>query len=98
MPAVVTYPQAIENLRDWVAALSATAAGSSYSLGGRTLTRQDNNTIRSEIRRWHNTVVAMEAEAAGRPRALGSQAVFPTPGAGSVGFSSAEAFRNGGRY
>lgn len=85
MPSVVTYPQAIENLRDWLAALSATSGGSSYSLGGRTLTRQDTETIRAEIRRWHNTVTAMEAEAAGKPRALGSQASFPTPGSGAGG-------------
>lgn len=81
MAQIVTYTEAIANLRQWTEALQATALGQSYSIGGRTLTRQDNETIRSEIRRWHNTVTAMEAEQAGKAaRPLGAQAAFPTPG------------------
>lgn len=84
MADIITLPDAIQNLRDWLAALQATAAGQSYSIGGRTLTRQDNDTIRAEIQRWHNTVTALEAEARGQQRPLGATASFPAPG-GAVG-------------
>ena len=83
MADVISYADAVQNLRDWLAALNATAAGSSYSIGGRTLTRQDNETIRAEIQRWHNTVTTLEAAAQGCSRPLGSSAAFPTPGSGS---------------
>lgn len=85
MAEIVSYPDAVQALRDWVAARQATASGQSYSIGGRTLNRQDSATIEANIRRWHNTVTAMEAQAAGKSRALGAKPAFPQPGAGSGG-------------
>ena len=80
MAEIVSYAEAAAHLKEWTAALQATATGQSYSIGGRTLTRQDNQTIRAEIRRWHNTVTSLEADRRGETRPLGAQARFPTPG------------------
>ena len=85
MADIVSYTEAIANLRRWLAALEATSAGESYSIDGTTLTRQDVETIRAEIQRWHNTVLACEAEQRGQKRPLGAQAQFPAPGAGASG-------------
>ena len=83
MSAAVTLPKAQAQLREWMQALERCSSGASYSLGGRTLTRQDVTTIRAEIQRWHNTVTALEAAAAGNCRPLGAVASFPAPGAGT---------------
>jgi len=83
MAAIISYTDAVQSLKSWIEALQATASGQSYSIGGRTLTRQDNETIRAEIQRWHNTVTSLEAARRGKVRALGSTAAFPRPGAGS---------------
>jgi hypothetical protein len=85
MADVISYPDAIATLREWLAALSSASSGQSYSIGGRTLTRQDITEIRSEIQRWHNTVTALEAKERGEQRPLGAQAAFPTPGSGVTG-------------
>ena len=84
MAKVVQLSDAVAQLRRWLAALEACSVGQSYSIGGRTLTRQDVDTvIRPEIQRWHVTVTALEADGAGKSRPLGAQAVFPAPGAGA---------------
>lgn len=85
MAQIVSYTEAVAALRQWTEALNATSSGQSYSIGNRTLTRQDITEIRGEIQRWHNTVTAMEAHAQGRSRPLGSIAAFPAPGSGSGG-------------
>ena len=85
MAEVITYTDAVAALRQWMAALEATSSGSSYSIGGRTLTRQDVETIRGEIQRWHNTVSALEARAQGNSRPMGATAAFPPPGRGGTG-------------
>ena len=69
-------------LRKWIEAREALAAGQSYSIGGRTLTRQDAETVEGMITRWHRTVLALEAHAAGCVRPLGSQALWDAPGSG----------------
>lgn len=85
MAAVVTLTEAQAQLRAWIDARAAIASGQSYSIGGRTLTRQDADTIEANIRRWHNTVAALEAQARGQSRPLGSTAAFPAPGRGAGG-------------
>lgn len=84
-PPVVTLAYAQERLAEWMAALTSASSGQSYSIGNRTLTRQDIPQIRAEIQRWSNTVAAVQERALGRKRALGSQAAFPAPGSGSGG-------------
>lgn len=88
MAEIVTYTEAVSNLRQWVEALQRCSAGESYSIEGTTLTRQDIPTIRAEIQRWHNSVTAMEAELDGKSRPMGAQASFPSPGGGSGGIIS----------
>ena len=85
MAEIVTYTEAVDQLRGWVKAREAIASGASYSIGGRTLTRQDSETIEANIQRWHNTVVRMEAEQAGKTRALGARPSFRQPGSGGAG-------------
>lgn len=81
-PFTLAYAQA--RLSDWLKALEVTATGASYSIGNRTLTRQDNVTIRAEIQRWHNTVLAVRAWSNGVQRPLGAQPAFPAPGSGGT--------------
>lgn len=84
MARVINHAEAVASLRQWLAALEACSSGQSYSIGGRSLTRQDVETvIRPEIQRWHNTVQALEAEGAGQNRQLGAQVAFQAPGAGA---------------
>lgn len=81
---VVQIGYAREQLRKWVEARDALAAGQSYSIGGRTLTRSDASTVEGNITRWHRSVLALEARANGGVRPLGSQALFGVPGASGV--------------
>ena len=74
---------------------SRASSGSTYSIGGRTLTRQDIPDIRAEIQRWHNTVLALEQAQHGRQRPMGATASFPTPGGGSGRLYSDELWRDG---
>jgi len=82
-PAPMTLADAQSRLSDWESALQAASTGASYSVEGQTVTRQDITQIRAEIQRWHNTVLAIQANNAGRQRSLGSQAAFAAPGAGT---------------
>ena len=84
-PPAVTLEEARRQLAAWVAALSAARAGTSYSLGGRSLTAQDVETCETEVTRWHRRVLALEAYERGTVRPLGAQAGFPSPGAGGGG-------------
>ena len=84
-PSPISLAYAQEQLQAWYKALEAASTGGSYSIGGRTLTRQDVPTIRAEIQRWNNSVLAIQASLQGKTRAMGSQAAFPTPGSGSGG-------------
>ena len=89
-PAPMTLAYATEQLAQWHKALEATSSGQSYSIGGRTLTRQDVQTVRDEIQRWHNTVTALQARQQGNVRPLGAQVTFPAPGKGAGGIIPVE--------
>jgi len=82
MTETVTIAYAREQLDLWLEALQSCSAGQSYSIGGRTLTRQDTATIRDEISRWSETILDLEARADGRVRSLGAKGAHPTPGSG----------------
>ena len=84
-PVPITLGYAREQLAEWMAALEAANLGQSYSIGGRNVSRQDIPNIRAEIQRWHNSVTALEADAAGHSRPLGAQAAFEAPGRGAGG-------------
>ena len=45
-----------EHLDDWLAADKAVSTGSSYSIGGRSLTRADADTILNRITYWQRVV------------------------------------------
>jgi hypothetical protein len=81
----MTLASAQARLAAWNAALEAASTGFSYSIEGQTVTRQDIGQIRAEIRRWHNTVVALQQRLNGTVRPLGAQAVFDPPGQGAGG-------------
>jgi len=81
-PSPITLAQAQERLADWLSALEAASTGASYSIEGQTVTRQDIESIRGEVRRWHNTVLAITARLQGTSRPLGAQAMFAAPGSG----------------
>lgn len=84
-PSPITLAQAQDRLTEWLSALEAASTGASYSVEGQTVTRQDIPTIRGEIQRWHNTVLAITQRLQGTVRPLGAQAMFPTPGRGGTG-------------
>lgn len=84
-PSPITLAQAQDRLNDWLGALEAASTGASYSIEGQTVTRQDVDTIRGEVKRWNNTVLAITARLQGKTRPLGSQALFPAPGRGATG-------------
>lgn len=79
----LTVAQAKEQLQNWLNALEACSTGSTYSIAGRSLTRQDVPTIRAEIQRWHGTVTTLEQAAAGNIKPMGASAAFPAPGSGA---------------
>lgn len=81
-PSPITLAQAQDRLNDWLKALEAASTGASYSIEGQTVTRQDVETIRAEVKRWNNTVLAITARLQGKTRPLGAQAMFAAPGAG----------------
>ena len=84
-PSPTTLAQAQARLAQWQEALEAASTGSSYSIEGQTLTRQDVPTIRAEIQRWHNTVTAITQRLKGRVRPMGATAAFDAPGRGAGG-------------
>ena len=87
-PSPTTLAQAQARLADWQAALEAASTGSSYSIEGQTVTRQDVPTIRAEIQRQHNTVTAIAQRLKGSVRPMGATALFNAPGGGAGGIIS----------
>ena len=77
---VVNLADARAELKAWTEALSAVRLGQAYSIGGRSVTRQDVGIIRQEIQRWHATVLSLEALARNQDRPMGATASFPAPG------------------
>jgi len=94
-PARVTLAYAIEQRDQWYAALEAASSGSSYSIGGRTLTRQDVGDINAQLSRWIEAVKRLEARQQGQVRKLHARASFPTPGSGSGGLYPQELWEDG---
>ena len=59
----ITLAKAIEARDAWVEASIATAAGQSYSIGNRSLTRADAAEIQKQIGFWERTVKSLTASA-----------------------------------
>lgn len=93
-PAEITIQYAIEQRDAWYAALSAASSGSSYSIGGRTLTRRDLTEINDQIARWIDTVKTLKLRQQGKVRSLGARAAFPTPGSGAGDLYSDEIWQD----
>lgn len=49
MSSIFTRSELVQALKNWKAAYLAVSSGKSYSIGGRSLTRQDVATIRDQI-------------------------------------------------
>ena len=58
------------HLDAWLAADLAVAQGRSASVSGRTLTREDANTIRQQIEYWQRAVTNLSAAAVGAQRGV----------------------------
>ena len=77
----VTIGYATAQLKLWTEALEACSSGANYSIAGRSLTRQDVETvIMPQITRFHRMLGALEQNAEGTVRPLGAIASFPAPG------------------
>ena len=66
--AGVTLAQAEAQLALWLAASTAVAAGQSYSIKDRSLSRVDASEIREQIDYWQNWVQKLSNAASGRRR------------------------------
>ena len=66
--AGITLAQAEAQLALWIAASTSVAAGQSYSIAGRSLSRVDASEIRDQIVFWNNWVVTLTQSASGRGR------------------------------
>lgn len=64
----ITLAQAQAQLDLWVAADAAVAAGQSYSIGGRSLTRVNAAEITNKIDYWMRRVAEIQRGGAGRVR------------------------------
>lgn len=80
-PARITLGYAIEQRDNWFKALEAAASGQSYSIGGRTLTRQNIGDINAQLGYWINAVKTLELRQRGIKRKMHARAWFATPGA-----------------
>ena len=72
----VSLAQATAALTAWTAADIAVATGQSYTIGSRTLTRADADTITAKINYWSGVEAGLQRHAAGKPRTSFSQAKF----------------------
>lgn len=67
----MTKAQAQEHLDAWLAADKALATGQSYSIGNRTLSRENAQEVRNQIQYWEGRVRELATVAAGgRPGVL----------------------------
>lgn len=66
--AGITLSQAQARLDSWLAADEAVASGQSYSIGGRSFTRADAATIRSNIEFWERKVNQLSRGGSGGAR------------------------------
>lgn len=72
----ITLAQATARLADWIAADEAVAKGQSYSIGDRSLSRVDAETIRDQIQYWSRVEAQLQRVAAGQGRVGISLAKF----------------------
>lgn len=63
----LTLEQAQEHLDKWLAADLAVSAGNSYSIAGRSLSRNSVAEIKEQIQYWSNIVDTIKAKNSGRP-------------------------------
>ena len=75
---MATLTEAQAQLAAWEAAALALASAQSYSIGGRTLTRADGQTIRENIAYWQRTVQGLTAQNSGARHGGIKVAVLPT--------------------
>ena len=73
----MTYQEAVDGLAQWQAALKAVATGTSYSIGGRSLTRADVADIRDQVT-YYSREVKRIPDLVTDPDAVGQQ-TFITP-------------------
>jgi len=66
--AGITLAYAEAQLQEWLEADAKVAAGQSYSIGSRTLTRVDARDITDKINYWNGWVEKLTARAQGRSR------------------------------
>lgn len=66
--AWITLEEAKKNLQLWLEASQAVAAGQSYTIGTRSLTRASLRQIMDMIAYWRKEVAALEAAETGRSR------------------------------
>lgn len=96
MQRPMTLSYAEDQLSKWMAALERCSTGETYSLGNRTLTRQDvEDVIIPQITRWHRTVASIEAANDGKSRPLAAQASFAAPGSGAGALYPDSLWRDG---
>ena len=68
--AAWTLAQAQEHLAAWMAADEACAAGQSYAIGSRSLTRSNASEITKKITFWRNEVEKLQQGVAGGVRVM----------------------------
>ncbi len=66
--AGITLAEAQTQLAAWIAASTAVAAGQSYSIKDRSLSRVDASEIREQITFWNNLVLSLTPRTRGRTR------------------------------
>lgn len=94
-PARITLAYAIEQRDQWYQALEHAQSGKSYSIGGRTLTRQDIGDINETLARWIDTVKTLDARVRGKVRKMHARSSFDTPGSGSGNLYPQELWEDG---
>lgn len=67
--AGITLEQAEAQLASWLAASTAVAAGQSYEIAGRKLTRADAEQVKEMISYWDGKVKQLDLRTRGRSRA-----------------------------
>jgi hypothetical protein len=66
--AGITLAEAEAQLAAWLAASTAVASNQSYTIGGRTLTRANADSIQRQVEYWDSKVKALSTAATRGPR------------------------------
>lgn len=93
----ITISYAKEQLAQWMSALEACSTGANYTIAGRSLTRQDvESVIMPQVTRFHRMLASLEQAAEGTVRPMGSVASFTAPGgSGGSGIIPGVVWRSG---